>query len=111
MVFKINLTQPQCPFASIVWSGVVQHLGLPNVVPTAASTLPEWWPLALMLFPLNEHKKANSLLTVCSGTFGWKETLKSSMPNKRPHFQLLNATIQEWEAWLTCRGGRLQELE
>jgi hypothetical protein len=52
----------QCPYATVVWSGTWQRLGLAIPLPDAQSTLEDWWPAAVEHLSRDDSKRANSLI-------------------------------------------------
>jgi hypothetical protein len=51
-----------CSFAQVVWGGLVQALGMPNITPDHGLGINEWWLQANSSFAATGRKKANSLI-------------------------------------------------
>jgi hypothetical protein len=53
-----------CPFATMVWAGIILRLRLPDISPIANHGINDWWITASQRFSFKDRKGANSLITL-----------------------------------------------
>jgi hypothetical protein len=101
----------QCPFATVIWMGVVTRLGLPNIVPSDRAEFGEWWPLAISRFASSHRKATNFLILLVVRSIWLERNAWVFNQTYTPAQVSLRLVLDEWEAWMACRRGSLREIE
>lgn len=94
----------QCSFAQGVWGGLVQALGLPNIIPDHGLEINEWWLQANNSFAMTERKKANFLIMLGLRHIWLQRNARVFEGTSAPMATVLNSILDEWRSWLACRG-------
>jgi hypothetical protein len=93
----------QCPYATVVWSGTWQRLGLAIPLSDVQSNLEEWWPAAVEHLSRDDSMRANSLIMLALRSL-WLERNARVFDNVHsPAVAVVNLVVQEWGLWLGCK--------
>jgi hypothetical protein len=95
----------QCSFAQEVWIGLIARLDLPAIVPGHDATLNEWWFSATGLFLRADRKKANSVIMLTLRYLWLERNARVFEGHRSTPAATLSLILDEWRAWLDCRGG------
>ena len=93
----------RCSFAGAIWAGLNTKLGVALPLPDAHSSLALWWPTAVQHLSSKDQKAANSLIMLALRAI-WLERNARVFENKAlPVGRVLEAIVEEWRLWATCR--------
>ncbi|KAM0855446.1 hypothetical protein ACQ4PT_049767 [Festuca glaucescens] len=96
----------QCPFATAIWTGLLQHARIGIMPPVADSCLTSWWPTTVQQLPSSDSKVPNSAIMLTLRSIWLERNARVFEDVFTPAPRVLALITAEWDMWISCRRGR-----
>ncbi|KAM0866672.1 hypothetical protein ACQ4PT_042492 [Festuca glaucescens] len=93
----------QCPFATAVWIAAFQLLGWHPPMPTATSSIRDWWPEAERATTTGNRKALNSLVLLVIRSLWLERNARVFDARASSAMDVSRWIADEWAAWGACR--------
>jgi hypothetical protein len=97
-------------FSRAIWAGLIATLRLPNFLPDDTEGIKDRWCRAAALFTSRECKKINSLIMLSLRYIWLERNARVFVDNRIPIVHVLGLILDEWLAWMVCKGGLVRDI-
>jgi hypothetical protein len=98
----------QCPLATTVWLAAFQLQGWHPPMPTATSTIREWWPAAELATTTGNRRDLNSLVILDIRSLWLERNTRVFDARASSAMDVSRRIADEWPTWGACRRGAVR---